>query len=345
MEPDHSDAVSVESGHTEDVLRGDSPADASPRPEQAGDDGTPLASRRRPSYDSYAYGEGDEYTDYELETGSMAGRSVAGQSYISRADSRLDRDLKDAINMVKVSDHKIGALRKMHAQYLLKRVEDALGGESLLGGGSTGGRTPQRNLDGDYSDASQSDDEGSSVADSAFVYQSQSGHKRSASGADFDRMSAQFEEKIGLMSDMKSMRGKGDSDSDEEKEAPEFVAGAFNEEDLDKAGIYDDEESLKSDEEEKWVKMFKRRVKINKQGCAIMAFFLVSFVFYMYIRITKTMDLGRYLAYGIYVLIVEVLGASATLLYGINLLLDPVPPHEYEDYTGVVPLIQQTEPH
>lgn len=59
------------------------------------------------------------------DEGSMAdGRSAAGVSHYSRAsraDSRLDRDLKDAIEMVKVSDNKIGALRKMHAQYLLKR--------------------------------------------------------------------------------------------------------------------------------------------------------------------------------------------------------------------------------
>ena len=55
---------------------------------------------------------------------SVANQSGTGVSYISRtsrADSRLDRDLKDAIAMVKVSDQKIGALRKMHAQYLLRR--------------------------------------------------------------------------------------------------------------------------------------------------------------------------------------------------------------------------------
>jgi hypothetical protein len=52
---------------------------------------------------------------------SLAGRSAAAFSRASRADSRLDRDLQDAIEMVKVSDSKIGALRKMHAQYLLRR--------------------------------------------------------------------------------------------------------------------------------------------------------------------------------------------------------------------------------
>lgn len=117
-----------------------------------------------------------------------------------------------------------------------------------------------------------------------------------------------------------------------------------------------------------------------------MAAWVLAFIFYMYIRITKTMDLGQYLAYGIYVLVVEVtrdsrpcarampilgmqppwgahcrcrqmaimscpsaqpsspssslnkgpsavvqvFGASATALYGINLLLNPVPPEQYK---------------
>lgn len=59
-----------------------------------------------------------------MATESVANQSGTGVSYVSRtsrADSRLDRDLKDAIAMVKVSDQKIGALRKMHAQYLLRR--------------------------------------------------------------------------------------------------------------------------------------------------------------------------------------------------------------------------------
>ena len=59
---------------------------------------------------------------------SVAGESeltpshAAGSSYskVSRA-SRLDKELKEAMNLVKASDQKIGALRKMHAQCLLKR--------------------------------------------------------------------------------------------------------------------------------------------------------------------------------------------------------------------------------
>ena len=41
------------------------------------------------------------------------------------------------------------------------------------------------------------------------------------------------------------------------------------------------------------------------------------------IRVTKTLDLGIYTWWGIIVFIVEMLGASTTLLYGANLLYAP----------------------
>lgn len=53
-------------------------------------------------------------------------------------------------------------------------------------------------------------------------------------------------------------------------------------------------------------------MQINKSGCAVMIIWVVAFIFYMYVRIAKTMDLGQYLAYGIYVLIVEVLHHTLT---------------------------------
>ncbi len=42
-----------------------------------------------------------------------------------------------------------------------------------------------------------------------------------------------------------------------------------------------------------------------------MAVWFIAFIFYMYVRIAKTMDLGAYLAYGIFVLFVEVSCAAA----------------------------------
>ena len=46
-------------------------------------------------------------------------------------------------------------------------------------------------------------------------------------------------------------------------------------------------------------------VQVNWVGSAIFTFFVLAFGFYLWVRITKTMDLGQYLAYGIYVLVVE----------------------------------------
>ena len=53
--------------------------------------------------------------------------------------------------------------------------------------------------------------------------------------------------------------------------------------------------------------------QINWVGSAIFTFFVLAFGFYLWVRITKTMDLGKYLAYGIFVLVVEVRYADAML--------------------------------
>ena len=42
-------------------------------------------------------------------------------------------------------------------------------------------------------------------------------------------------------------------------------------------------------------KKYKRQVTYNWKGIAAYAFFCVAFVFYMWIRITKTLNLGAYL--------------------------------------------------
>ena len=43
-------------------------------------------------------------------------------------------------------------------------------------------------------------------------------------------------------------------------------------------------------------KKFKRQVTYNWKGIAAYAFFCIAFVFYMWIRISKTLNLGAYLA-------------------------------------------------
>ena len=44
-------------------------------------------------------------------------------------------------------------------------------------------------------------------------------------------------------------------------------------------------------------KRFQRRRKVNWYGSTAFFLYIVAFFFYMYIRITKTMDLGGYIAY------------------------------------------------
>ena len=60
-------------------------------------------------------------------------------------------------------------------------------------------------------------------------------------------------------------------------------------------------------------------------GLLLFLFFLGTFVFYLYVRTTRTLDLGRlFLWYGVITLVVECFGAVTVALYAINLLWDPV---------------------
>lgn len=69
---------------------------------------------------------------------------------------------------------------------------------------------------------------------------------------------------------------------------------------------------------------YRRITKVNFLGCLVFFTYLLALGFYMWVRITKTLDLGPYLSYGIIVLIVELLGSTTVILYGVNLLLEPV---------------------
>ena len=69
---------------------------------------------------------------------------------------------------------------------------------------------------------------------------------------------------------------------------------------------------------------YNRFTEINWLGCIIFFLYIVAFIFYLWIRIAKTLNLGPYVAYGWYVLIVEIMGATTVLQYGVNLLWNPV---------------------
>lgn len=53
--------------------------------------------------------------------------------------------------------------------------------------------------------------------------------------------------------------------------------------------------------------------------------YIAAFLGYMFIRITKTLALGNYFVYGLFVLGVEILGATTTIIYGAPclILFDP----------------------
>lgn len=59
-------------------------------------------------------------------------------------------------------------------------------------------------------------------------------------------------------------------------------------------------------------------------GTFVFVFYICAFGFYLWIRITKTLDLGQYVPYGVFVLFVECMGATTVVLYGTNLLWNPV---------------------
>lgn len=55
---------------------------------------------------------------------------------------------------------------------------------------------------------------------------------------------------------------------------------------------------------------YERRTKKNWGGIAAVAFYCLSLVLYFFVRVTKTMDLGRYMFYGVVVFFIEVRGEA-----------------------------------
>ena len=51
---------------------------------------------------------------------------------------------------------------------------------------------------------------------------------------------------------------------------------------------------------------YDRQTKKNWGGIACVSFYCLALIVYFFVRVTKTMDLGRYLPYGIIVFIIEV---------------------------------------
>lgn len=69
---------------------------------------------------------------------------------------------------------------------------------------------------------------------------------------------------------------------------------------------------------------FRRGRKLSIHGCIVTFLYLCAFGFYLYVRIAKTLDLGSYVWYGAIVLAIEIAGATTTLVWCLNIVMDPV---------------------
>jgi len=69
---------------------------------------------------------------------------------------------------------------------------------------------------------------------------------------------------------------------------------------------------------------FRRGRKWSLHGCLVTLIYLCAFGFYLYVRIAKTLDLGSYVWYGAIVLAIEIAGATTTLIWCLNIVMDPV---------------------
>ena len=69
---------------------------------------------------------------------------------------------------------------------------------------------------------------------------------------------------------------------------------------------------------------YRRQTRINWLGSLSFFAYLCALGFYIWIRITYTLALGPYLPYGCVILGIEMLGATTVILYGINLIQDPI---------------------
>lgn len=69
---------------------------------------------------------------------------------------------------------------------------------------------------------------------------------------------------------------------------------------------------------------FRRGRKWSLHGCLVTLIYLCAFGFYLYVRIAKTLDLGSYVWYGAIVLAIEIAGATTTLVWCLNIVMDPV---------------------
>ncbi len=57
-------------------------------------------------------------------------------------------------------------------------------------------------------------------------------------------------------------------------------------------------------------RFYQRQRRLNWPGCAVVALYCLALVFYVYVRVTRTLSLGRFTGYGVFVLLVRARGPA-----------------------------------
>jgi len=52
-------------------------------------------------------------------------------------------------------------------------------------------------------------------------------------------------------------------------------------------------------------RFYQRQRRLNWPGCAVVGLYCLALVFYVYVRVTRTLGLGRFTGYGVFVLLVR----------------------------------------
>ena len=87
----------------------------------------------------------------------------------------------------------------------------------------------------------------------------------------------------------------------------------------------------------------RRETKINIIGSLSFTAYICALGFYLYVRVTKTLDLGPYLWYGCIILSIEMLGATTVILYGVN-LVSAWPRHGFPAHHYITSVIEAHSP-
>lgn len=111
---------------------------------------------------------------------------------------------------------------------------------------------------------------------------------------------------------------------DEEEEEEAYCAAPFNMNAPDVEAPLPTSYAEDSDDSTILPTKFRRGRKFSPRGCLVTFLYLCAFGFYLYVRVAKTLDLGAYVWYGVIVLAIEIAGATTTLVWCLNIVMDPI---------------------